>query len=91
MTDNNLGSIAAHESMKSAVAYFKSVGHVVAESDIDATCEVIKRHCKEAVGKALEDVRQAMECNMGQVAQATFLASFRLAGINAAKEIVTNQ
>ena len=37
---------------------------------------------------AMDDAKEALDANMGQIAEATFSASMRLSGINAVKKII---
>lgn len=55
-------------------------------ADPDALAECIKAHVKIAFPAALRDARDAIEASMPRIAEATFLASFVLAGVEAAKE-----
>lgn len=56
------------------------------DADPAALIECIRACVKLHLPAALEDARQALACNMGQVAEATFATSMLQAGIDAAKE-----
>lgn len=79
----NLGTVAADVAMKSAVEYM-SVHNL--EADLDALTECIRFWCKSKLPQAIKDASDAYEANMPKIAEATFIATMRLAGIEAAKE-----
>lgn len=56
------------------------------DADAGTLFECVKAHIRTALPEALEDARQAIECNMGQVAEQLFATSMLQAGIEAAKE-----
>ncbi len=88
MTENKidqLASSAANYAMQAAALYLRQVEYTI--SDYDAVIAVLRRHVKEALPAALDDVREALAAHTTQVAMETFFASMRLAGIAAAKEI----
>jgi hypothetical protein len=88
MTDANidkLGTIAANAAMESAAAYLAKWG--MTKIDYRAATEIIRRHVRAALDKAFDEAGEAFACGMDEIASATFLASMRLAGIAAAKEI----
>ncbi len=88
MTIERLGTVAAEVAMKAAVAYVHSEQVVVTEAIITDLLEALRVTVKEAVGPALDDAREAFEAGMPQVAEATFVASMRIAGIKAAKLVI---
>lgn len=55
--------------------------------DPAALRESIKKWVGRSIDSALDDAKQALDCNMGAVAEQTFAASMMQAGIEAAKEV----
>lgn len=82
-TTNDLGTVAAQIAMKSAVQYLTV--HKL-KADPAALAECLKSWCKIQLPAALHDAREAMNCGMSQIAEATFAATMSIAGIEAAKE-----
>ncbi len=76
--------IAADTAMRAAAEYIRVHGLKVLDYDAATAC--LKTYVKTRLLQALLDAREAFEAGMGAVAQQTFLASMRLAGIEAAKE-----
>jgi hypothetical protein len=58
-------------------------------ADTDALTECVKAHAKAKVGEALDDAKEAFDCNMIDAGVATFTATMFGAGIAAAKEAVS--
>lgn len=56
------------------------------KADSGALADCLRAILKIRLPQALNEVREAMDLRMDKVAQATFVASMRLAGIEAAKE-----
>ena len=56
------------------------------KADAEALRLCIKSWCKIKLPEAIADAKSAFECGMDQIGTQTFLASFALAGIEAAKE-----
>ena len=81
---DNLGTFAANVTLKAAVEYIRANNLKVL--DYVAATECIKSYCKTWLPIALKDAKAALDCNMGQVAEATFKATMAQAGIEAAKE-----
>lgn len=82
-TIDSLGRLAADAAMRAAVEYI----HVHnLQADTAALLECIRSWCRIKLPEALKDAKEALECGMGQIAEATFLATMRQAGIEAAKE-----
>ena len=87
MTDSQLdrfASASANHAMTAAAEYIRQ--HGLAVSDYEAACVVLRREVKAVLNEALDYAKAAMEAGMGAMAEATFIASMRLAGIAAAKE-----
>lgn len=80
---NRAGEIA----MRAAADYIRRTAPG-ANIDHDYAADRIRFHCSEAFPQALNDAKEAIEANMADVAVQTFAASIRLAGINAAREII---
>ncbi len=55
-------------------------------ADPSALAECLRSWCKIKFPEAMRDAKEAIDCGMGQVAQATFGATMLQAGIEAAKE-----
>lgn len=56
------------------------------KADDKVLCECIKSWMKINLKGALDDAREAFDCGMSDIAIASFAASMKLAGIEAAKE-----
>ena len=69
------GSVAANLTMNASADYIHRNNLTV--TDYKVAADVIRDFCKEA-----------LETGMGQIAEATFQASMRMAGIEAAKKLV---
>ncbi len=80
----SLGTIAAELAMKAAAEYIRD--NKLKVLDYNAATECLRSYCKSWLPMALEDAKQAFECGMTQVAEATFRATMAQAGIEAAKE-----
>ena len=81
---DNLGTIAADVTMKAAAEYIRANNLKVL--DYDVATEVLRDYCKTWLNQALSDAKDAIECGMTQIAEATFKATMAQAGIEAAKE-----
>jgi hypothetical protein len=57
------------------------------KADPDPLANSILQRVKERMPEALDDATKAVQCNMHQVAEATFRASMIQAGIDAAKDV----
>lgn len=79
----NLAEIATQTAMQAAVEYLR-VHNLKANDAALVSC--LKAWCKIKLPEALRDAKEAFDCGMHQVGQATFLATMKLAGIEAAKE-----
>ena len=75
--------VAADTAMRAAADYLITKG---LRYDLDALVARIRSWIKIKLPEALRDAQQALDANMPQIAAAAFLASMRLAGIEAAKE-----
>lgn len=80
---NDLAKVAMAAAQRAAVEWLRVHNQ---KADADALAECLAAMVKIRMPAALHDARQALECNMGKVAERTFLASMALAGIEAAKE-----
>ena len=78
-----LGSLAANQVMLAAAEYCHA--HNL-KADPGALAECCRAHARLRLPEALADAKEAVDCGMKQVAVATFVATMRLAGIEAAKE-----
>lgn len=81
---DRLGTIAADVAMRAAAEYIRINNLKVL--DYDAATECLRSYCKSRLPMALKDAKDALDCGMGQVAEATFKATMAMAGIEAAKE-----
>lgn len=86
MQTESLGQIAAEHAMRAARLYLTQ-HNLAAEND--PLVAAVKRHCKLCAAEALADAKEAFRCGMVEIGQRTFLASFTIAGCDAAKEIGT--
>jgi hypothetical protein len=80
---NPLVEAACQVAMRAAASYLQA--HNL-RADDSALAACLRSHCKIALPAALHDAKEALDCGMGQAAEATFRASMALAGIEAAKE-----
>ncbi len=81
---DNLINVAGETAMRGAAEYLAA--HNLVSNDDKALCECIKSWIKINLPQALADAKEALDAGMEQAANATFLLSMKLAGIEAAKE-----
>ncbi len=83
--DTGAGLVAAASvfAMRGAAEYLRL--HKLQAEDV-ALAVCVRSWIKIKLPGALHDAKQALDCNMGQVAEATFAASMVQAGIEAAME-----
>ena len=87
MTDT--GTMLAREMMLSAVRWAEVEGRTEEMSlRADEVCEAMRRLTGRAISEGMADAKAAADAGMMAVAQATLLASVRLAGIAAAKSVM---
>jgi len=92
-TDNALdrfAATAAKISMTAAADVIRTsdVGKLN-DTDCGLLCDYIRAEVKERINEAFDDARAALDANMGsRIADATFTATMRLAGITAANKFV---
>jgi hypothetical protein len=79
----DLVTIACEISMRAAINYLQV--HDLTADD-KALSECLRDWCKIKLPQAMADAKEAIECGMTKAAEATFAATMRLAGIEAAKE-----
>jgi hypothetical protein len=87
MTDQQLdrfASISANHAMTAAAEYIRRNGLTV--GDYEVACTVLRQEVKAVLNEALEDAKVAVDAGMVSMAETTFLASMRIAGIAAAKQ-----
>lgn len=82
---DSLGRLASDVAMRAFVDYARRQRKTF---DLDVAIATLRRVCRERVHEALADAREALDCGMGAAAEATFVSSMRLAGIDAAKEVL---
>ena len=82
-TNQDLIEVAIRITMAGAREYLKA--HKLT-ADMTALAECCRSWMKIQLPVALADAKEALDANMGQVAEATFKASMFQAGIEAAKE-----
>lgn len=80
---NQLGTVAAEVMMRAFADYARS--HAITITDYDAACELLRSRVRVYLPIALADAKEAMDCGMTQVAEATFKATLMQAGIEAAQ------
>lgn len=83
-TVESLGTVAAEIAMASAAQYVRANNLKVI--DYEAATNCLRTYCKTWIIQALKDAKEAIDCGMTQVAEATFRATMAKAGIEAAKE-----
>lgn len=84
MNVDQLGTIAANVAMKAFAEYVKA--HNLKVLDYDAATACLRSWCRIMLPRALDDAKEALDCGMTQIAEATFKATMAQAGIEAAKE-----
>jgi hypothetical protein len=84
---DSLATFACNAAAYGARDYIQARG---LRPDVDfsvaALSEALKRHTKAVMDEALADAKEALDCGMSALALTTLNASFKLAGIEAAKE-----
>jgi len=83
ITDKRIAQLITDTAYRAAKAYLAQ-HHLRADDIALASC--VKAWCRIKLPEAITDYRQAAEIGMKQWGQQTFLATFTLAGIEAAKE-----
>lgn len=87
-----LGVKAADIMMRGAVEFIRSRGLNPADVDLDAIVRELRSRSRAAVDEALADAKVALENPaMDKVAEMTFAATMKLAGIEAAKAVIGNR
>jgi hypothetical protein len=82
-----LGRIGAEVAMVAAADVLRAAGR--REDGIaERVCERLRIVMPDAIAEGLRDAKEALDANMAQVAEATFLATLRLAAIKATKEVL---
>jgi hypothetical protein len=76
------------EMARGAMEYMRSKGIDYRAIDIDTLVKALTDHRKATFFIALDDANQAIKSNLSAYADQTFLASARLAGINAIKDVI---
>jgi hypothetical protein len=69
--------------MRAAAEYLRVHGLT---ADLDTLLACLRANAKIRLPQALAEAKEALDCGMAQVAEATFRATMALAGIDAAKE-----
>jgi hypothetical protein len=82
-TPNTLADVAIKAATAGAIEYIKTHNLKV---DFAFLSESLRAMTKARLPEALHDAKAALDANMGQIAEQTFLASMVLAGVEAAKE-----
>ena len=82
-TNTGLGQVIVETAYKAARAYL--IQHNL-KAEHEALMSCVKSWCKIKLPEAITDYEEANKIGMKQCAEQTFLASFALAGIEAAKE-----
>ena len=80
---NQLAEVASRACMRGAVDYLR-IHNLHATPEALADC--CRSWAKIKLPEALHDAKEAIACNMAQVAEQTFVATMIQAGIEAAKE-----
>ncbi|MCR9292076.1 MAG: hypothetical protein NXI32_05110 [bacterium] len=60
--------------------------HGIEIKDFAKASQILTKEIQEAIWPAIEEAKEAQRLRMGEIAAATFTASMRVAGINAAKK-----
>lgn len=85
MTLEMLGQTAAETCARAAARMLWTLNYQ--PSDWAKATEIIRQATKDALAEGLEDAREAFDAHMPAAAEATFLASLRVAGTKAGKRI----
>ena len=80
----NLVTRAADLSMNAAATYCHE--NKIDTTEVDVLLAHLQTEVKVVIEDAIADAKAAIDANMVEMASATFAASMRLAGINAAKK-----
>lgn len=80
-----LARIGSDAAMLAAALYLKQEGHDPAKVDTSALCVHIRAALRVRIPEAMRDANEAMACGMAGAASATFMASMKLAGIDAGR------
>lgn len=86
----SIASKGATSAMQAAADYWRLNNYSTAAftpDDWKAAVVCVKKHIRLAMPDAIKDMEEALRANMKEAAGHTFLASMRLAGIAAAKEV----
>ena len=87
-TIDALGTLAAQTAMKGAADWFRAnVTGISASDAADRLVPAIRKHAALALPAAMADAKEALDAGMGAAAEATFLASMKISGITAAKDV----
>ena len=84
MDNMTLTEVAATIAAKSARIYLER--HNLKAESPESLAESLRAMVKFRLPEALRDAKEALDCGMGKVAEATFATTMALAGIEAAKE-----
>jgi len=79
-----LTEVAATIAARSASRYLER--HNLKAESPESLAESLRAMVKFRLPEALRDAKEALDCGMGKVAEATFATTMALAGIEAAKE-----
>lgn len=89
---DSIGTHAADLAMRGAVEYLRQHDHLARVSRDDAALDrliaCLRAECRATLTEAMRDARDALSAGMAVAAETTFAASFRLAGIRAARACV---
>jgi len=83
-----LATKAAHVMMRGAVQFLRSKGIASESVDLDALVVELRSRSAPALDVALRDAKDALAAGMDRVAEATFVSTMALAGMEAAKAVV---
>jgi len=82
--------VACASALQGAAEYLLAHNIDRSSLDRDKLLTTLTGHISACMESALTDANAAFQAHMPEVANATFVASMRLAGIRAVKEMVTN-
>ena len=83
-SENELANITMETGTRAALAVIREAGESNS-IDYDQLVPILKTELKEGFNEGIADAKDALEANMGGVAESTFLASITIAGARAGR------
>jgi len=87
-----LATTAANIAMAAAAKVVQGKTHEPKlERELNSLLDFIRFEVRARLDEALDDAKEAIDCNMPEIAKATFAASMRIAGTTAADKYLDSQ